>query len=113
MERRDFLKGASAAALYVNAPSDLMISSASAKPVSDKNWDTGLVRHILPTVSDSEILIKLSLNQAQKSPPILRIGNQVVIGKMTDTQGEFWQFFAKNLKPAQTYQLSLKSQQGA
>ncbi len=113
MERRDFLKGASAAALYVNAPSDLMISSANAKPVSDKNWDHGQVRHILPTVSDSEILIKLSLNQAQKNPPILRIGNQVFVGKMTDTQGEFWQFFAKNLKPAQTYQLSLKSQQGA
>ena len=113
MERRDFLKSAGAAALYVNAPSDLIASSAVAKPRVDKFWDHGVVRHILPTVSDTEILIKISLLQSQKNPPSLLVGNNRVIGKMTDTQGEFWQFFVKNLKPGQPYQLSLKNHLGA
>jgi len=109
--RRDFLKSTGAAALFVNAPSDLITSAANAKPQVAGSWDFGSVKHILPTVSDSEILIKLSLD-SQKNPPVLKVGSHTVIGKMTDTKGEFWQFFIKNLKPSQTYQLSLKNSQG-
>jgi hypothetical protein len=97
MERRSFLKSAGAAAFFVNAPSDLVAAAASAKPQVNGEWDQGLVRHLLPTVSDTEMLIKVSLNEPQLYPPILRVDSNVVTGKMTDTQGEFWQFFVKNL----------------
>ena len=112
MERRDFLKSAGAAALFINAQSDLVTSSAHASPTTDKHWNHGRVRHILPTVSDSEMLIKISLEQAQKHPPILHVGNNRVIAKMTDTQGAFWQFFIKDLKPSYPYLLSLKNYRG-
>jgi hypothetical protein len=101
--RRDFLKSTGAAALFVNAPSDLITSAANAKPQVAGSWDFGSVKHILPTVSDSEILIKLSLD-SQKNPPVLKVGSHTVIGKMTDTKGEFWQFFIKNLKSLNYHQ---------
>jgi hypothetical protein len=112
MERRDFLKSAAAATLYVNAPADVVASSALAKPIEDKNWDHGQVHHILPTVSDTEILIKISLLAPQRYPPNLIVGSLKVIGQKTDTQGQFWQFFAPNLKPGQPYKLQLKSHDG-
>ena len=113
MERRDFLKSAGAAALFVNAPSDLVAAAASAKPQVNNEWDQGQVRHLLPTVSDTEMLIKVSFLQPQAYPPVLRIDSNVVTGKMTDTQGEFWQFHLSNLKPGRRYQLILKSHRGA
>ena len=111
MERRSFLKSAGAAALLINAPSDLVVAAASAKPQVNGEWDQGLVRHILPTVSDTEMLIKISFVTPQLYPPVLRVDTAAVGGKMTDTQGEFWQFFVKNLKPGRTYQLNLKGHQ--
>jgi len=112
MERRSFLKSAGAAALFINAPSDLVAAAASAKPSANGEWDQGQVRHLLPTVSDTEILIKASFLEPQIFSPVLRVDGNVVTGRMTDTQGEFWQFHMSNLKPGRTYQLSLKSHRG-
>ena len=113
MERRAFLKSAGATAFGISAPSDLVVAAASAKPQANSEWDQGLVRHLLPTVSDTEMLIKVSLVEPQALPPVLRVDSEVVAGKMTDTQGEFWQFFIKDLQPGRTYQLNLKTHQGA
>jgi hypothetical protein len=113
MERREFLKSAGAAALFVNAPSELVAAAANSKPQIGGEWDQGQVRHLLPTVSDTEMLIKASFFEPQKYPPVLRVDSITVSGKMTDTQGEFWQFHVRNLKPGRTYQLNLKSHRGA
>jgi hypothetical protein len=112
MKRREFLKSAGAAALLVNAPSDLVAEAVNARPQFSGEWDQGQVRHLLPTVSENQILIKTSFFSPQMYPPVLTVSGRSFIGKMTDTQGEFWQFFANNLKPGQSYQLSLKSHQG-
>ena len=59
--RRDFLRSATATALWVDAPADLFAQTA-AIPAPLDGWDNGLVRHLLPTVSDTRILIKASFN---------------------------------------------------
>jgi hypothetical protein len=76
------------------------------------DWDPGRVRHLLPTVSDSRMLIKASLTEALGTPPMLRIGSLGVRGRMNDTTGECWQFYASGLDPARRYQLALTTDAG-
>ena len=66
-DRRDFLKASTAATLLASAPADLIASAAHAAAPSDGAWDTGMVRHLLPTVSDTRLLIKVSFN-APRNP---------------------------------------------
>ena len=112
VDRRDFLKATGATALFLNAPSDLFANAAYAATPATGAWDTGGVRHILPTVSDTRMLVKVSLAMPQAEPPSLRIGATTVRGSMSDTRGEFWQFHATDLKPATSYQLSLTGNRG-
>lgn len=111
-DRREFLKASTAAALLANAPADLIANAAHAATPSSGAWDAGMVRHLLPTVSDSRMLIKVSFNTPQPSAPMLRVGDATVRGRMGDTRGEFWQFHATNLKPGRTYRLSLTGNRG-
>jgi hypothetical protein len=111
-DRRDFLKASTAAALWVNAPADLVASAARAATPLSGAWDAGMVRHLLPTVSDSRLLIKVSFNTPQPAAPILRVGNTSVRGRMGDTRGEFWHFYATGLKPGRAHQLSLTGIRG-
>ena len=59
--RRDFLRGsaiaAAASTLGLLVPADA--ASAPASP-SSAQWDAGRVRHLLPTASDSRVLVKAS-----------------------------------------------------
>ncbi|MDP6652401.1 MAG: hypothetical protein QGF90_09905 [Gammaproteobacteria bacterium] len=114
IDRRKFLAGTAggmAAALLNSWP--LQAMAAQALPATaDSDWDTGVVRHLLPTVSDTRMLLKTSLLRPLATPPRLRIEGggttRQIEGRMNDTSGEFWQFYVEDLTPSIRYQLSLQ-----
>ncbi|MEA2870804.1 MAG: hypothetical protein QOH67_780, partial [Hyphomicrobiales bacterium] len=105
-DRRDFLRGTAAAALTVAAPADLLAQATKAAAPASA-WDSGALRHLLPTVSDNRILIKASFNAPLANAPTLRIDATSVRGRMGDTRGEHWHFYATGLKPGRPHRLSL------
>src|SRR5262245_42920272 len=105
MDRREFLRGGMGAAILAAWPADLFAQRASSP--ADRTWDAGQVRHLLPTVSDSRILLKASFTKPLKGTPSLRVGSATIRGSMNDTEGEFWQFYATGLQPGRRYSLSL------
>jgi hypothetical protein len=104
------LTGTLGAAVLAARPADLF-AQATRTPTS-RDWDSGQVRHLLPTVSDTRLLIKASFNQPLDAAPTLHIGARAVRGRMTDTAGEFWQFAAADLPPGQRHTLSLTAANG-
>ena len=109
--RRDFLRGTAATAFSLAAPADLFAQAAMAAPASS-TWDSGAVRHLLPTVSDRRLLIKTSFNTPLSVAPTLRVDGTSVRGRMSDTRGEHWHFHATDLKPGRPHQLSLVGDKG-
>jgi len=65
------------------------------------------VRHLIPTVSDTRMLIKASFNAALDGAPSLHIGDTSVRGRMGDTGGEHWHFYVTDLESARRYRLAL------
>jgi hypothetical protein len=55
MDRRDFLRASSAAVLGFGLPAEAF---AQATTPTNPQWDAGRLRHLLPQVSDSQMLIK-------------------------------------------------------
>lgn len=106
MKRRKFLKGGLGTRILAGLSPALLTSSATAATPDD--WDSGIVQHILPTVSDTRMLIKISLASRFSDAPVLFVDNMKVQGQMNDTQGEFWQFYAQGLEPGKNYTLQLK-----
>ena len=106
MRRRDFLRAASAGPLLAALPPQLLAQTGAQPPVSGA-WDQGSVRHLLPTVSDTQLLLKASFDAPPAQPPILSVDRITVQGRMTDTKGEMWAFHATGLDPARRYTLSL------
>src|ERR1044072_244078 len=104
IDRRGFLRGTAATGLTLAPPADLFAQATAAAPASA--WDAGAVRHLLPTVSDSRILIKASFNAPLADAPTLRIGGTAVRGRMGDTQGEHWHFYATDLPPGRPHPLA-------
>jgi hypothetical protein len=111
-DRRSFLRGTAAAGLLLNAHPDLVTGSARAATAAQNKWGAGSVRHILPSVSDSRMLIKASFAEPLSQAPTLQVGNKSVRGVMTDTRGEFWQFYATGLSPGRSYRLALSGGKG-
>jgi hypothetical protein len=109
-DRRRFLVDTFGATVLASLPASLFADQGA--PPKTSNWDSGQVRHILPTVSDSEILIKASFTVPQKAAPSLRIGTATVRGRMNDTQGEFWQFHATDLQSGRGYDLRIAASNG-
>jgi hypothetical protein len=109
-DRRRFLVDTFGASVLASLPASLLADSGV--PPATAMWDAGQVRHILPTVSDSEMLIKVSFALPQKAAPRLSIGAATVPGRMNDTQGEFWQFHATGLQPGRRYALTLVASNG-
>ena len=105
-DRRGFLRGTAATALTVTAPTDLLAQAANAAAPTGV-WDSGALRHLLPTVSHNRILIKASFNAPLTDAPTLRIGGTSIRGRMGDTRGEHWHFYATDLKPGRPHRLSL------
>ena len=110
MDRREFLTGTLGAAVLAAHPAEKFAQTNGAPTTHD--WDAGTVRHLLPTVSDTRLLIKASFNRPLPGAPTLHIGARSVRGRMTDTAGEFWQFAATDLQPARRHQLSLTAANG-
>ena len=59
MDRRDFLRASSAAVLGFGLPAEAF---AQATTPTNPQWDAGRLRHLLPQVSDSQMLIKASFS---------------------------------------------------
>jgi len=111
IDRRNFLRSSAAVSLSLTVPADLMAQAVnSAAPAS--NWDAGAVRHLLPTVSDSRMLIKVSFNGPLAAEPTLRVGATSVRGRMCDTRGEHWRFYATDLQAGRPHSLSLLGSRG-
>ena len=118
LKRRDFLRGSagSMAGAWLSAwPWQKLAAQQDLNPVTD-NWDSGIVRHLLPAVNESRILIKASFSSALTETPRLVIqnggSNRLVEGYVNDTSGEFWQFYATELQSNTEYELSLQDSSG-
>ena len=118
LKRRDFLRGSagSMAGAWLSAwPWQKLAAQQDLNPVTD-NWDSGVVRHLLPAVNESRILIKASFSSALTEPPRLVIqngdSNRLIEGYVNDTSGEFWQFYATELQSDTEYELSLRDSGG-
>ena len=65
-----------------------------------------IIRHILPTVTDTRISISCSLAQPVQSL-LLRVANEVYRGEQRDSEGLHWSFTAEDLTANTQYQLQL------
>ena len=120
IDRRRFLAasaGTLGAAVFGHWPLDRLLAESAPSQATD--WDTGWVRHLLPSVSDSRILLKASFERRLGAAPVLRVeaadgaGIELrVDGRPSDTAGEFWQFHVTDLLPARRYRLSLAENRG-
>jgi hypothetical protein len=111
-DRRRFLRSSAATALSLAVPADLFAQAASVAAPANTTWDAGNLRHLLPTVSDTRMLIKTSFSTPLTDAPTLSVGGTSVIGRMGDTRGEHWHFYATDLKPRTRYTLSLADTKG-
>ena len=79
---------------------------------SDDSWQQGDLAHLIPLVNHEQMLIKTSFYTPLSAQPCLRVGERKVWGKMSDTQGRFWQFHVKGLDADSTYPLQLLDKKG-
>ena len=111
MNRRQFLLGTAGTAILARLPPDVLAAPAATQPTS--TWDLGRVRHLLPTVNETRILLKVSFSEPLSTAPTLRVGSMSVRGQVNDTAGEFWQFDAGGLQAGRRYTLSITGPRGA
>ena len=118
VKRREFLRasaGGMAGAWMSAWPWQKLAAQQDLNPF-EEDWDSGIVRHLLPAVNESRILIKASFDRALGQTPQLQIqngsNNKLVEGFLNDTAGEFWQFYATELQPDTEYELSLQDSDG-
>lgn len=71
-------------------------------------WRPGLVAHIIPTASATEIRLKVSLVSAAPGRLDLYVNGALARGARSDTDGRFWRFQASRLDPARNHLLELK-----
>lgn len=111
MDRRQFLTGTMSATLMVGVGADARAQATASR--GRDGWDPGRVRHLLPAVSSTRMLIKASFTSPLSAAPTLRMGSLAVRGRKNDTAGEFWQFHAEGLDPARRYNVSLTAADGS
>src|SRR5438045_9584887 len=102
--RREFLRGTAATSLALAAPADLFAQASTTMPAGG-TWDSGAVGHLLPTASDTRLLIKASFRAPLSLAPTLRVDGASVRGRMSDTRGEHWPFHAVDLTPGRAPRL--------
>jgi hypothetical protein len=107
MRRREFLRGLAAAAAVCAGPLAVGCGEDDASTPIDPTPE-GSVAHLLPTVSHDRMLLKASFHVPQPEPPLLLVDGHAVAGQMTDTQGLFWSFDARDLTPGHRYTLELR-----
>src|SRR5262249_59792238 len=92
-----FLRNPAGVGFSLTAPADLLAQATTSPPES--TWDAGQVRHLLPTVSDTRMLIKASFKAPLATAPTLRVGSATARGRAGDTRGEHWHFYVTALAP--------------
>lgn len=105
--RRQFLRGSAATGLSLAVPDELFAQAAHSPAPASTMWDAGRLRHLLPTVSDTRMLIKASFNAPQADAPVFNVAGRAVRGRMSDTRGEHWHFHVTDLAPGRRYTLAL------
>ena len=75
------------AAVLASLPADSF--EQNGRPPEARAWDAGQLIHLLPTVSETRILLKASFSKPLSGAPVLRLGSTRVQGRMTDTEGAF------------------------
>jgi hypothetical protein len=108
--RREFLRGSGAVTLAASVPADLFAQTATQR--TGATWDAGSLLHLLPTVSDTRMLIKASFAAPLSDAPTLQVGGTAIRGRMADTRGAHWHFYATDLAPGRPYRLSLAGKAG-
>jgi hypothetical protein len=111
IDRREFLRASTATALGFGLPGEVYAQALRDAPAT-AGWDAGALRHLIPTVSDTRMLIKASFKAALDGTPNLRIGDTSVPGRMGDSVGEHWHFYVTDLMPARRYRLLLTGDDG-
>ena len=111
-DRRKFLRSSAATALSLAVPTDLFAQATSVTAPPSATWDAGALRHLLPTVSDTRMLIKTSFATPLAEAPTLNVGGTSVNGRIGDTRGEHWHFYVTDLQPQTRYTLSLVGARG-
>ena len=86
MKRREFLRATAAGPLLAALPPELL-EQTSARPFTGGAWNSGVVRHLLPTVSDTQLLLKASFDAPLSQPPILRVDKAAVPGPHDGHEG--------------------------
>ncbi|MHA1491421.1 MAG: hypothetical protein ACTSRI_17435 [Promethearchaeota archaeon] len=77
----------------------------------DSEWNSGSVVHILPTVSDNRILLKVSF-EIPLDNPYLKVNERSYQGMQMDTKGYYWCFDAKGLSSNRKFILYLVNKNG-
>lgn len=75
------------------------------------SWDSGDLVHILPTASDTELLLKVSFATPKHEVRFV-VNRQEGQSSPQDTAGRFWRFRASNLAPGRMHTLELIGPQG-
>ena len=114
LDRRAFLRGAAGSTVSASL-GGLGIGcergSGPIRPNTD-GWDSGEVAHLLPTANHRRIRLKASFLTPQSEPPWLRIRGDTVEGVRTDTEGYFYTFDIRGLRPATEHVLHLERENG-
>lgn len=117
MERREFLKAIVASDIGLNIVTQThALSNGNTKTeefTSAPKWNSGLIDHLLPTVSSDRFLIKVSFKSPVADPSLDVSGFGRVLGKCNDFEGRFWEFDVAHLKPSSVYQLNLLNSKGS
>lgn len=96
MDRRHFLQSSIALSALAGASSSL----------SDQNWKSGPVKHLIPSANHSRISLKAIFSR-QINHPILSINGKQINGRPTDSKNRGFAFDAKDLRPNTRYELAL------
>ncbi len=103
--RRRFLQILSAASSFAALGSAAGLTDTDG--AKTKDWNQGDLSHLIPIVSHDRILIKASFKSPLPQLPFLSIDGKRIAGQMTDSAGQFWQFYAVDLEPNRQYQLQI------
>lgn len=78
-----------------------------------ENWDSGNVNHIIPAANHNQILLKVSLTEAQDEAPRLALSDSLTVtGQALSGDKRFWKFFVDALHADTEYELSLSDYKG-
>ena len=112
--RRRLLQIISATSSYMalGSVSNLAYPAEVASEADLNDWNQGDLAHLIPVASHEQILIKASFNSALTQTPYLQIDDRRIAGIMTDSEGQFWQFYAENLDADHNYQLQIRDVNG-